>query len=55
MWGSFASPWYVHYEFVRQISCAFVVTFGPRRAPGTRRWESLRIQQYEQHAAETVS
>jgi hypothetical protein len=38
------SPWYVFYEFVRQICVGFAITFGPSRTlvGGTRKGVSVR-------------
>jgi hypothetical protein len=44
MWDSTPLPWYVLYEFIRQICIGFVVTFGPNRAPATSTWERLRVR-----------
>jgi hypothetical protein len=41
MWGSTPLPWYVFYEFIRQICIGCVVTFGPSRAPAASTWDCL--------------
>jgi hypothetical protein len=35
-WGSVPSPWYVFYEFVRQMSAGFAITLGPHRTSVVR-------------------
>jgi hypothetical protein len=52
MWGYIPLPWYVCYEFVRQICAGFVVAFGgplraaaahalPRLSPPATRYSAL--------------
>ena len=55
LWGSTPAPWYVGYEFVRQMSVGFAVTFGPRRAPAPHTQGNVQLEQSEQASEETVS
>lgn len=58
MWGPVPLPWYVLYEFVRQMSIGFMVTCGPRRTPaapvGKSSRNSRRRSGHVAHAAEKI-